>query len=152
AKAGRLQLVLRSPEDTDVPDLALFPERAPVLALRAGLTSEQQRDGKDGGNQAYAGEILPRLAGPTAAPGAKPRAAAGGRGGRAPVLALRAGLTSEQQRDGKDGVNQAYAGEMLPELAGPTAAPVPKPRAATGGGGGRSIEVVRGGDVQAVRY
>ncbi|KDD95638.1 Flp pilus assembly protein CpaB [Bordetella bronchiseptica MBORD762] len=96
AKAGRLQLVLRSPEDVDVPDLALFPERAPVLALRAGLTAEQQRDGKDG-------------------------------------------------------VNQAYAGEILPQLAGPTAAPVPKPRAA-GGGGGRSIEVVRGGDVQAVRY
>nr|WP_230457554.1 hypothetical protein [Bordetella pertussis] len=48
-------------------------------------------------------------------------------------------------------MNQAYAGEILPQLAGPTAAPVPKPRAA-GGGGGRSIEVVRGGDVQAVRY
>ncbi|CPJ98945.1 Flp pilus assembly protein [Bordetella pertussis] len=57
AKAGRLQLVLRSPEDIDVPDLALFPERAPVLALRAGLTAEQQRDGKDGVNQAYAGAV-----------------------------------------------------------------------------------------------
>ena len=97
AKSGRLQMALRAPEDEAVPDPALFPARAPVLTVRAGLTPEQQ------------------------------------------ALA-------------KDAVNQAYAGEALPQLAGPVPAPEPRPRPRAAGQGGRNIEVVRGTDVQTVRY
>jgi len=97
AKSGRVQMVLRAPQDEAQPDPDLFVARAPVLVTRPGLSAAQQAQAKDA-------------------------------------------------------VNAAYAGEILPQLAGPAPAPEPKARPAARTGGGRSIEVVRGTDVQAVRY
>ncbi|SAI58503.1 Flp pilus assembly protein [Bordetella ansorpii] len=99
AKSGRLQMALRAPQDEAMPDPDLFPARMPVLAAKPGLTAEQQAQAKDPVNAAYAGEVLPQLAGPPPAPESRPR-----------------------------------------------------PRPAAASGGGRSIEVVRGTDVQSVRY
>lgn len=98
AKSGRLQMALRAPEDSAVPDPSLFPARTPVLSARPGLTPEQQAQARHAVNLAYAGESLQQLAGPPPAPEARPR---------------------------------------------------PRPGAQ---GAGRSIEVVRGTDVQTVRY
>ncbi|WP_144638173.1 Flp pilus assembly protein CpaB [Bordetella genomosp. 13] len=100
AKSGRLQMALRAPEDEAVPDTDLFVARVPVLPVKPGLTAEQQAQAKEAVNAAYAGDVLPQLAGPAPAPEVRPR---------------------------------------------------PRPAAAAGGSS-RSIEVVRGTDVQSVRY
>ncbi|WP_459614881.1 Flp pilus assembly protein CpaB [Bordetella sp. 2513F-2] len=71
---------------------------------------------------------------------------------RLPVLAARPGLTPEQQARVRDPVNQAYAGEALPQLAGPAPVQEARPRPASPAGTGRSVEVVRGDAVQQVRY
>ena len=100
SRAGKLQLVLRSPGDTDMPDPSLFPRRAPVLNARAGLT---------------------------------------------PV----------QQASARDGINAAFAGDALPQLAGPAPEPPPQqaaPRSQRPAGGGRSVEIIRGGDISTVTY
>lgn len=98
AKSGRLQMALRAPQDEAMPDPGLFAARVPLLAARPGLTAQQQARANEPVNAAYAGEVLPQLAGPPPAPEPRPR---------------------------------------------------PRPAA---GDGGRSIEVVRGTDVQSVRY
>lgn len=63
ARAGRLQLALRSPDDAGAPDPTLFPTRIPVLAARAGLTPGQKQEAMDGVNLAFAGDSLPQLSG-----------------------------------------------------------------------------------------
>jgi len=97
-RSGKLQLALRAPDDEGAPDVALFPERLPVLSARPGLSPEQREQLKLADNQAYAGDSLPQLSGPQ--PSAPPKA----------------------------------------------------PRAAAGGGSSRTIEVVRGGERETVRY
>lgn len=62
-RSGSLQLVLRAPDDAGHPDRALFPERAPVLAGKAGLTTEQKSALEQAPNRAYAGASLPGLSG-----------------------------------------------------------------------------------------
>lgn len=79
ARAGKLQLVLRSPADDAVPDPSLFPARAPVLATRANLTPEQKAAAQEGVNLAFAGDGLTQLAGPTPSPPARPQTSGGGR-------------------------------------------------------------------------
>lgn len=81
ARAGKLQLVLRSPTDDAVPDPGLFPARTPVLATRAHLTPEQKAAAQEGVNLAFAGDGLTQLAGPTppAQPPARAQASGGGR-------------------------------------------------------------------------
>ncbi|QGF01745.1 Flp pilus assembly protein CpaB [Bordetella holmesii] len=54
ARAGKLQLALRSPEDTAVPDPSLFVASTPVLAPRANLTADQNATVHDGVNMAFA--------------------------------------------------------------------------------------------------
>lgn len=73
---------------------------------------------------------------------------------RTPVLAVKPNLTPEQKAAAQEGVNMAYAGDGLPQLAGPPpmAETQPRPRPAASGGGGRSIEVLRGSTVQNVAY
>lgn len=102
ARAGRLQLALRAPDDAAVPDPALFPNRAPVLAARADLNASQKSEAADAVNRAFAGDSLPQLSGP------------------APQVETR-----------------------MPAPAAPRTA-----RA----GGGRSVEVVRGGTSELVSY
>jgi len=92
ARAGKLQLVLRSPEDESMPDPSLFPRRAPVLTARSGLTPAQQASARDGINAAFAGDALPQLAGPQPTPEAPPRAPRQG-GGRS-VEIIRGGEIS----------------------------------------------------------
>jgi len=64
ARAGRLQLALRAPDDAAVADVALFPNRVPVLAARADLNASQKSEAADAVNRAYAGDSLPQLSGP----------------------------------------------------------------------------------------
>lgn len=101
ARSGALQLALRAPGDAQLPDQTLFATRAPVLAGKPGLSTEQRA-------------LL------------------------------------------DDDVNKAFAGDSLPALSGPVATPPPAPVAARpaggGGGGGRSIEVIRAGERESVRY
>jgi pilus assembly protein CpaB len=76
---------------------------------------------------------------------------------RQAVLVARPNLTPEQRTSLKDPINAAFAGEDLPQLAGP-ATPKPqaqaqaKPIASRGTGAGRSIEVLRGDATQTVHY
>ncbi|MFC4275026.1 Flp pilus assembly protein CpaB [Achromobacter aloeverae] len=100
ARAGRLQLALRAPDDADVPAPGLFPARQPVLAARANLSVDEQALAADAVNRAYAGDSLPQLSGPA------PRAET----------------------------------------------PAPAHAARPARGGGRSIEVVRGGQRETVSY
>ncbi|WP_233235545.1 Flp pilus assembly protein CpaB [Bordetella sp. LUAb4] len=102
ARAGRLQLALRAPDDAAVPDAALFPSRVPVLAARADLNASQKSEAADAVNRAYAGDSLPQLSGP------------------------------------------APQGE--------TRTPAPAPPRAARTGGGRSVEVLRGGASELVSY
>ncbi|HYG42924.1 MAG TPA: Flp pilus assembly protein CpaB [Bordetella sp.] len=97
SRSGHLQLALRAPDDESLPDRELFAPRQPVIAARAGLTSEQ-----------------------------------------------RAAL--------EEGPNRAFAGDSLAQLDGPAPQPVKRSSAGTGGGGGRTIEVLRGDSAQRVRY
>jgi len=72
---------------------------------------------------------------------------------RQPVLSARSGLSPEQREQLQLAANQAYAGDSLPQLSGPQPATPPKaPRAVASGGSGRTIEVVRGGERETVRY
>ncbi|CAM4181833.1 Flp pilus assembly protein CpaB [Kerstersia similis] len=64
SRNGKLQLVLRSPEDEAKPDPALFPERQLLLAGRPDLKPEEKELLKQGENRAYAGESLLQLSGP----------------------------------------------------------------------------------------
>lgn len=64
SRNGKLQLVLRSPEDEARPDPALFPERQLLLAGRPDLKPEEKELLKQGANRAYAGESLLQLSGP----------------------------------------------------------------------------------------
>jgi pilus assembly protein CpaB len=105
ARNGRLQLVLRAPDDEDVPDPSLFPVRVPVLSARSGLTTAQKEEAGDGVNAAFAGDSLPQLAG-SVAPAA------------------------------------AVAAAQPPRAAAPRHV----------GGGGRSVEVIRGGHSDTVSY
>lgn len=61
---GKLQLVLRSPEDEARPDPALFPARQLLLAGRPDLKPEEKELLQQGANRAYAGESLLQLSGP----------------------------------------------------------------------------------------
>ncbi|WP_208621877.1 Flp pilus assembly protein CpaB [Bordetella genomosp. 12] len=87
ARSGKLQLALRSPEDTAVPDPSLFVARTPVLAPRANLTPQQKAAVHDGVNMAFAGDGLSQLAGPPAP--AQPIARAPATGGGRSVEVLR---------------------------------------------------------------
>ncbi|MEQ4617211.1 MAG: Flp pilus assembly protein CpaB [Corticimicrobacter sp.] len=60
---GKLQLVLRAPDDTALPDTELFAPRNPVLTGRSDLTTQERTALDSPNNQAYAGESLPQLAG-----------------------------------------------------------------------------------------
>ncbi|CAP43722.1 Flp pilus assembly protein CpaB [Bordetella petrii] len=72
---------------------------------------------------------------------------------REAVISARAGLTAEQRAALADGVNRAYAGDSLAQLDGPAPQPMKRsPAAASGGGAGRTIEILRGDDAQRVRY
>ncbi|ALM84000.1 Flp pilus assembly protein CpaB [Bordetella sp. N] len=79
---------------------------------------------------------------------------------RQPVLNARADLNVSQKTLAADDVNRAYAGDSLPQLSGPAprveapvAATKPAPAQRTArGGGGRSVEVVRGGQSEMVSY
>jgi pilus assembly protein CpaB len=67
-------------------------------------------------------------------------------------------LTTAQKEEAGDGVNAAFAGDSLPQLAGsvaPAAVVATPPRIAAPrhvGGGGRSVEVIRGGHSDLVSY
>jgi len=75
ARSGRLMMALRAPEDTGMPDAALFTPRQAVLVPRPNLTPEQMARLKDPVNTAFAGDDLPQLAGPAApAPAFRPQA------------------------------------------------------------------------------
>ncbi|HEY0297373.1 MAG TPA: Flp pilus assembly protein CpaB [Bordetella sp.] len=76
---------------------------------------------------------------------------------RQAVLIARPDLTQEQKDHLKDPINSAYAGDDLPQLAGPAtpkpdAQPKPKPIKPRGKGAGGSIEVLRGSETQTVHY
>lgn len=60
---GKLQLVLRAPDDIALPDTELFAPRNPVLGGRSDLTAQERTALDSPNNQAYAGESLPQLAG-----------------------------------------------------------------------------------------
>ena len=74
---------------------------------------------------------------------------------REPVLPGRTGLTAAQRETLGDSINKAYAGDSLPALSGTAPAPTPVRTASPASGGGgpaRTIEVVRGGERETVRY
>lgn len=71
---------------------------------------------------------------------------------REPVLAGKPGLSPEQRAVLAAGINRAYAGDSLPSLSGPPPAPPVRTAARAGGGSSRTIEVVRGGERETVRY
>jgi pilus assembly protein CpaB len=62
AQSGRLLLAPRHPEDERTPDVALFPQPAPVLHAKPGLSRDQADELKAAENQAYAGVELASLA------------------------------------------------------------------------------------------
>ncbi|AEK60687.1 Flp pilus assembly protein CpaB [Collimonas fungivorans] len=79
---GKLMLALRNPSDEAIPDLALFPTPATVLAGKRDLTRDQQEALKQPDNQAFAGMEMNGLAGDSRSsasykPAAAPRAATG---------------------------------------------------------------------------
>lgn len=100
SRSGSLQLVLRSPLDTAMPDADLFPEFATLLPARAGLAQEQRDALKRPDNRAMAGlglrefsassDTLGEVKTPVAAPRpdgvATPRRAEVIRGGRVEVI------------------------------------------------------------------
>lgn len=103
---GKLRLALRSPEDTTLPDFALFSEPGPVLTTRTALTPEQRERLQMPENRAFAGIDLPGLAGGAVRPPAKPApparavnagARTGGAGGGASIEVVR-GTTTETVR------------------------------------------------------
>ncbi|MFY1906327.1 Flp pilus assembly protein CpaB [Achromobacter xylosoxidans] len=71
---------------------------------------------------------------------------------RGAVLPPRPDLTPEQRALLQSGPNRAYAGESLAQLEGTTPAAKPAAVRATGGGGGRSVEILRGDKSERVRY
>jgi pilus assembly protein CpaB len=71
-RSGKLQLALRSPKDEALPDIALFPKRAPLLQGRKDLTSEQRAQLAQAENRAYAGDSLTELSGSEATAEKKP--------------------------------------------------------------------------------
>ncbi|MCV6903860.1 MAG: Flp pilus assembly protein CpaB, partial [Achromobacter xylosoxidans] len=71
---------------------------------------------------------------------------------RAAVLSPRPDLTPEQRALLQSGPNRAYAGESLAQLEGTSPAARPAAVRATGGGGGRSVEILRGDKSERVRY
>jgi pilus assembly protein CpaB len=75
---------------------------------------------------------------------------------RGTVLPVRADLTPEQREALKEGPNRAFAGESLVQLDGTTtnarAPAAPVRGAGTGGGGGRTVEILRGDKSERVRY
>ena len=75
---------------------------------------------------------------------------------RGTVLQTRADLTPEQREALKQGPNRAFAGESLVQLDGTTPAaraPAAAVRGAnSGGGGGRTVEILRGDKSERVRY
>jgi pilus assembly protein CpaB len=78
-RSGKLQLALRSPKDEALPDIALFPKRAPLLQGRKDLTSEQRAQLAQAENRAYAGDSLTEVSGSEATaeknPAPRPRGA-----------------------------------------------------------------------------
>ena len=70
---------------------------------------------------------------------------------REPVLSGKPGLTAAQRERLDTGINRAFAGDSLPALSGPAPAPV-RVAAPSGRGASRTIEVVRGGERETVRY
>ncbi|MBO9356675.1 Flp pilus assembly protein CpaB [Bordetella petrii] len=71
---------------------------------------------------------------------------------RQPVMPVRNDLTGEQRAALADAVNRAYAGDSLAQLDGPAPQAVKRSGAAAAGGGGRTIEILRGDSAQRVRY
>ena len=74
---------------------------------------------------------------------------------RGAVLPARPDLTPEQREQLLSGPNRAYAGESLAQLDGTVPVPAAKPapvRATGGGGGGRTVEILRGDKSERVRY
>lgn len=75
---------------------------------------------------------------------------------RGTVLQTRADLTPEQRESLKQGPNRAFAGESLVQLDGTTTAArvpaAPVRGANSGGGGGRTVEILRGDKSERVRY
>jgi len=88
---GKLQLALRSPADAAMPDVALFPERQPVLSARPGLSPEQREQLRLAANQAYAGDSLPQLSSPQPAAPAKAARAASAAGTGRTIEVVRGG-------------------------------------------------------------
>ena len=80
SRAGHLQLVLRSVDDSETVDTDLFTPRSVVLQARSGLDKEQREQLKSGANRAYAGDSLVQLSGPDASSNLAQPHAAGGRG------------------------------------------------------------------------
>lgn len=71
---------------------------------------------------------------------------------RSAVLPPRPDLTPEQRAQLLTGPNRAYAGESLAQLEGTSPAAKPAPVRAAGGGGGRTVEILRGDKSERVRY
>jgi pilus assembly protein CpaB len=83
---GKLQLVLRNPNDTATADPTLFPELPSVLAGKPTLTDEQREALKQADNEAYAGLELGGLDGTAAKPAAVPVPAEAVKPVRRPVV------------------------------------------------------------------
>jgi len=71
---------------------------------------------------------------------------------RQPVISARADLSAEQRAALADGTNRAYAGDSLAQLEGPAPQPARRSAGASSGGGGRSVEILRGDSAQRVHY
>jgi len=78
---GKLMLALRNPSDEAIPDLALFPSPATVLAGKRELTRDQQDALKLPDNRAFAGIEMNGLAGDSRSPASYKAAAAPRTGG-----------------------------------------------------------------------
>lgn len=63
SRSGKLQLVLRSPQDLAQPDMALFPARDAVLQARMDLPESQRKQLESPENLAYAGNSLSVVSG-----------------------------------------------------------------------------------------
>lgn len=63
SRSGKLQLVLRSPQDDARPDMALFPSRDAVLQARLDLPESQRQQLESPENLAYAGNSLRTVSG-----------------------------------------------------------------------------------------
>ncbi|MCD0506042.1 Flp pilus assembly protein CpaB, partial [Bordetella petrii] len=71
---------------------------------------------------------------------------------RQPVMTARAGLSPEERAALAEGANRAFAGDSLAQLDGPAPQQVKRAAGGSGGGSGRSIEILRGDSAQRVRY